>query len=163
MKDLTEYCSEELTKILTEKFNYPTNKTYWVKFSTFDYKRLAKLYEIQTWLRDEHTYHILIRHPRGFTGNGMEFWKYTYEIIVKNPENNWEGTFDELPKYLNDGTLIEYVVTETNVPEGYISTVDGTTITNTLKYTWDIVKVSSSSDDITLNGAEFTLTNNENQ
>jgi len=92
MKDLTEYCSEELTKILVEKFDYPTNKTYWVKFSTFDYKRLAKLHEIQTWLRDEHTYHILIRHPRGFTGNGMEFWKYTYEIIVKNPENNWEGT-----------------------------------------------------------------------
>jgi hypothetical protein len=92
MKDLTEYCSEELTKILVEKFDYPTNKTYWVKFSTFDYKRLAKLHEIQTWLRDEHTYHILIRHPRGFTGNGMEFWKYTYEIIIKNPENNWEGT-----------------------------------------------------------------------
>lgn len=92
MKNLTEYCSEELTKILVEKFDYPTNKTYWVKFSTFDYKRLAKLHEIQTWLRDEHTYHILIRHPRGFTGNGMEFWKYTYEIIVKNPENNWEGT-----------------------------------------------------------------------
>ena len=92
MKDLTEYCSEELTKILTEKFNYPTNKTYWVKFSTFDYKKLAKLYEIQTWLRDEHTYHILIRHPRGFTGDGMEFWKWTYEIIIKNPDNNWEGT-----------------------------------------------------------------------
>jgi hypothetical protein len=92
MKDLTEYCSEELTKILVEKFDYPRNKTYWVKFSTFNYKRLAKLHEIQTWLRDEHTYHILIRHPRGFTGNGMEFWKYTYEIIVKNPENNWEGT-----------------------------------------------------------------------
>jgi hypothetical protein len=92
MKDLTEYCSEELTKILIEKYDYPTNKTYWVKFSAFDYKRLAKLHEIQTWLRDEHTYHILIRHPRGFTGNGMEFWKYTYEIIVKNPENNWEGT-----------------------------------------------------------------------
>lgn len=92
LPDLTEYCSEELTKILTENFNYPTNKTYWVKFSTFDYKRLAKLYEIQTWLRDKHGYHILIRHPRGFTGNGMEFWKYTYEIIVKNPDNDWEGT-----------------------------------------------------------------------
>lgn len=92
MKDLSEYCSEELTKILVEKFDYPTNKTYLVKFSTFDYRRLAKLYEIQTWLRKEHTYHILIRHPRGFTGNGMEFWKYTYEIIVKNPDNNWEGT-----------------------------------------------------------------------
>lgn len=92
MKDLTEYCSEELTKILVEKFDYPRNKTYWIKFSTFDFRRLAKLHEIQTWLRDEHTYHILIRHPRGFTGNGMEFWKYTYEIIVKNPDNNWEGT-----------------------------------------------------------------------
>ena len=92
LPDLTEYCSEELTKILVEKFDYPRNKTYLVKFSTFDYKRLAKLYEIQTWLRDEHDFHILIRHPRGFTGDGMEFWKYTYEIIVKNPDNNWEGT-----------------------------------------------------------------------
>lgn len=92
LPDLTEYCSEELTKILIEKFDYPTNKTYWVKFSTFDYRRLAKLYEIQTWLRDKHGYHILIRHPRGFTGDGMEFWKYTYEIIVKNPDNDWEGT-----------------------------------------------------------------------
>ena len=92
MKDLTEYCSEELTKILTEKFNYPTNKTYWVKFSTFDYKRLAKLYEVQTWLRDKYNCHIIVKHPRGFTGDGMEFWKWTYEIIVKNPENNWEGT-----------------------------------------------------------------------
>ena len=92
MKDLTEYCTEELTKLLTEKFEYPTNKTYWVKFSTFDYKRLAKLCEVQAWLRDEHDYHILIRHPRGFTGDGMEFWKWTYEIILKNPENNWEGT-----------------------------------------------------------------------
>ena len=92
LSELTEYCSEELTKILTEHFEYPTNKTYWVKFSTFDYKRLAKLYEVQTWLRDEHDYHILIRHPRGFTGDGMEFWKWTYEIIIKNPENYWEGT-----------------------------------------------------------------------
>ena len=58
MKDLTEYCTEELTKILIEKFGYPTNKTYWVKFSTFDYRRLAKLYEVQTWLRDKYNYHI---------------------------------------------------------------------------------------------------------
>lgn len=92
MKAHREYCSEELTKILVEKINYPTNKTYWVKFSTFDYRRLAKLHEIQTWLRDEHDYHILVRHPRGFTGDGMGFWKWTYEIIIKNPDNNWEGT-----------------------------------------------------------------------
>ena len=92
MKDLTEYCTEELTKILIEKFGYPTNKTYWLKFSTFDYKRLAKLCEVQTWLRDKYNYHILVKHPRGFTGDGREFWKWTYEIIVKNPENDWEGT-----------------------------------------------------------------------
>ena len=92
MKRLSGYCSEELTKILIEKFDYPTNKTYWVKFSTFNYKRLARLDEVQSWLRDEHTYHILVRHPRCFTGDRMEFWKWTYEIIVKNPENDWEGT-----------------------------------------------------------------------
>ena len=92
MKRLSGYCSEELTKILIEKFDYPTNKTYCVKFSTFNYKRLARLDEVQSWFRDEHTYHILVRHPRCFTGDGMEFWKWTYEIIVKNPENDWEGT-----------------------------------------------------------------------
>lgn len=87
-----EYCSAKLTELLVGKFDYPKNKLHWVKFSTFNYKRLAKLYEIQTWLRDEHDYHIIVRHPRGFTGDGMEFWKWTYEIIVKNPENDWEGT-----------------------------------------------------------------------
>ena len=92
MKVSREYCSTELTKLLVEKFDYPENKLHWVKFSTFNYKRLAKLYEIQTWLKDKHDYHILVKHPRGFHGNGMEFWKWTYEIIVKNPENVWEGT-----------------------------------------------------------------------
>ena len=86
MKIHREYCSTKLTKLLVEKFDYPKNKLHWVKFSVFNYKRLAKLYEIQTWLRDEHDYHILVRHPRGFTGDGMEFWKWTYEIIIKNPE-----------------------------------------------------------------------------
>ena len=63
-----------------------------MKFPAFNYKRLAKLCEISTWLRDKYDYHVLVRHPRGFTGDGMEFWKWTYEIIIKNPENNWEGT-----------------------------------------------------------------------
>ena len=80
-----------IDKLLVEKYDYPKNKLYWVKFSMFDYKRLAKLHEIQIWLRDKHDYHILVRHPRGFTGDGMEFWKWTYEIIVKNPDNYWEG------------------------------------------------------------------------
>ena len=92
MKRLNKYCSLEISKLLLEKFEYPKNKLHWVKISTFNYQQLARLDEVQSWLRDEHTYHILIRHPRGFTGDGMEFWKWTYEIIVKNPENVWEGT-----------------------------------------------------------------------
>lgn len=92
MKIHKEYCSLEISQLLVEKFEYPKNKLHWVKISTFNYQQLARLDEVQSWLRDEHTYHILIRHPRGFTGDGMEFWKWTYEIIVKNPENNWEGT-----------------------------------------------------------------------
>lgn len=92
MKAHREYCSVKLTKLLVEKFDYPKNKLHWVKFPAFNYKRLAKLYEIQIWLRDKYDYHILVKHPRGFTGDGMEFWKWTYEIIVKNPENDWEGT-----------------------------------------------------------------------
>jgi hypothetical protein len=107
LPDLTEYCSEELTKMLVEKFDYPKNKTYWVKFSIFDYKRLAKLYEIQTWLRDEHDYHIIVRHPRGFTGDGMEFWKWTY------PPERISGCYSEVsPQPLNYDSIPEIYKTQ---------------------------------------------------
>lgn len=37
---------------------------------------------------------------------------------------NWKGTFENLPKYYNDNTEIQYTVQEVNVPEGYESKVE---------------------------------------
>ena len=45
-------------------------------------------------------------------------------------DNDWIYTFNNLPKYAN-GKLIKYDVKEVNVAEGYTTSVDKTTITNT--------------------------------
>ena len=57
---------------------------------------------------------------------------------------NWEGTFDNLPKYQTGkvGQLITYTVDEAEVPAGYTKLVSGTTITNA--YTPETVAVSVS-------------------
>ena len=49
-------------------------------------------------------------------------------------EKEWKHTFTGLAKYDEDGNIIVYTAKENNVPEGYTSTVNGTTITNTLLY-----------------------------
>ena len=59
--------------------------------------------------------------------------------------NNWSGEFTGLDKYKNVGQLIVYTIKETNVPDGYTSTVtgsaaDGFTITN--KFTPEKTQVS---------------------
>lgn len=45
-------------------------------------------------------------------------------------DTNWEYTFKDVPKYAN-GQEVTYTVREVNIPDGYTSSVDGTTITNT--------------------------------
>nr|WP_051764117.1 Cna B-type domain-containing protein [Streptococcus gallolyticus] len=45
-------------------------------------------------------------------------------------DTNWEYTFKDVPKYEN-GQEVTYTVREVNIPDGYTSSVDGTTITNT--------------------------------
>ena len=70
----------------------------------------------------------------------VELWKNGGSAAVKtltlSTGNNWQGTFEELPKYEADGsTPIQYIVKETAVT-GYESTVTGSmtagfTITNT--------------------------------
>ena len=53
-------------------------------------------------------------------------------VTVKADENgNWTYTFTNLPKYKKHGTEIKYTVDEYQVKEGYTSSVNGTTITNT--------------------------------
>ena len=56
------------------------------------------------------------------------------ETVVLSEENNWSYQWETLPKYKEGevGQLIEYTVDEAEVPEGYIKTVDGFTITNKL-------------------------------
>ncbi|MDO4940837.1 MAG: Cna B-type domain-containing protein, partial [Erysipelotrichaceae bacterium] len=54
------------------------------------------------------------------------------KILLLNNDNNWEGSFDNLPKKA-DGKVITYTVEETSVPEGYIDSYSTNTfeITNT--------------------------------
>ena len=68
------------------------------------------------------------------------------EAVVKTQEvtadsadadGNWTYSFTNLPKYDTDGTEITYTVKEEAV-EGYTSTVDGKTITNTLSQVNDV-------------------------
>lgn len=104
--------------------------------------------------------------------------KATLKADQSDPEKNWKYTWENLPKYYyyekigEDGTIerteIQYSVKETTTLENYETTVtvseDGltTTITNTEKTRWQIVKQSSNKAEdgssITIPNAEFTLT-----
>lgn len=89
-----------------------------------------------------------------------------------NATNGWTYKWENLPKHYyytdKDGKLaqteIVYSVEEVNPSNKYNVTYkkseDGTltTITNTAKAKWEIVKVSSNSNDVKPEGAEFTLT-----
>ena len=50
--------------------------------------------------------------------------------ITVTAADGWRYTVQNLPKY-KDGVEIQYTINEVNVPDGYQSGVDGTTITNT--------------------------------
>ena len=52
------------------------------------------------------------------------------EVTVTD-EMNWRYTFEELPLYDPSGREYEYTVKEENIPTGYVSQVNGYTITNT--------------------------------
>ena len=81
MKDINKYCSIETARLLFEIADY-RGEWDWVKISTFNYKRLALLSDIQSWFRKERGVHILVRHPRGFHGDGMEFDKCFFVCII---------------------------------------------------------------------------------
>lgn len=79
------------------------------------------------------------------------------KTLTLNAENDWQGTFTDLPKYENGG-LITYTVQETGAPKGYTVTVagsatsaDGITITNTHYPTDAKIRVSKRD----LGGAEI--------
>ena len=96
--------------------------------------------------------------------------------FVKNFERLQTYKWENLPKYYyytdKDGKLarteIVYSVEEVNPSNKYnvtcVTSEDGklTTITNTAKAKWEIVKVSSNSNDVKLEGAAFTLTDTKN-
>ncbi|WP_431770758.1 Cna B-type domain-containing protein [Streptococcus gallolyticus] len=50
--------------------------------------------------------------------------------VTPNADGDWTYTFTDLAEYSN-GEKVTYTVEEVNTPEGYTSSVDGTTITNT--------------------------------
>ena len=100
--------------------------------------------------------------------------------ITLNQANEWKYTWNNLPQYYyytaKDGaiakTKIQYSVTEVNPSEKYTVTYEDktaeskTVITNTVKYRWQIVKVSTSKGEngsvLTIPNAEFTLTDTKN-
>ncbi|MBQ2835818.1 MAG: Cna B-type domain-containing protein [Clostridia bacterium] len=69
--------------------------------------------------------------------NGSE----TNQKLTLDESNNWTGTFKDLYKYEN-GSIVNYTVKETGIPEGYTSEITGDmttgyTITNTHKPHYD--------------------------
>lgn len=55
----------------------------------------------------------------------------TIKEIKISEENKWKTSL-EVPKYDENGKLIIYKVDEKEVPKGYLKSIEGTTITNTL-------------------------------
>jgi len=69
--------------------------------------------------------------------------------LTLNAENNWKGTFTDLPELNEAGKVIIYTIEEVDVPEGYGSDVDGDmsegfNITNS--YTPEITEVSGTKE-----------------
>ena len=69
--------------------------------------------------------------------------------LTLNAENNWKGTFTDLPELHEAGEVITYTIEEVDVPEGYESDVDGDmsegfNITNS--YTPEITEVSGTKE-----------------
>ena len=55
-----------------------------------------------------------------------------YAVQSVSAEDNWQYSWTDLPLYSEDGlTKYAYTVDETNVPSGYTSKVEGTTLVNT--------------------------------
>jgi LPXTG-motif cell wall-anchored protein len=70
------------------------------------------------------------KRPDSINVNLLANGKVIQTIAVSaGSDNSWTYSFDNLPKY-DDGTLIDYTVTEDSVPE-YTTTYNGSTITNT--------------------------------
>ena len=62
--------------------------------------------------------------------NGEE----TQTKLIVSEENNWSTTLTDLNKYDENGNEIIYTVIEKEVPEHYIKTENGLTVTNTIDY-----------------------------
>lgn len=75
----------------------------------------------------------LLCEDKNESGVKLETWDYKGPTtITTTAEENWSYSFENLPRYSNDG-LIEYVysVDESEIPDGYTSEIDGYDIINT--------------------------------
>lgn len=84
---------------------------------------------------------------------------YGTETYTLTEATSWQTTIENLP------AIYEYKPVEVNTPDGYISTVDGCTIINTLK--WTAVKTNKplpnkDEDAVGLDGALFELRDSNN-
>lgn len=102
------------------------------------------------------------------TITNKEFSPLPSEGQILDDNNEWKYTWSYLPKYYHENgkvSEITYSVTEeeTNtIKEDYTVSYDTTennktVITNTFNKEWQMLKVSSSSDQLVLSGAEFEL------
>lgn len=166
-------------------------KSAWAMFWTFKYHRTQNITLINTldkeasasirvekkWEGDEPD-----KRPGSVT---VQLYKngeaVTDALVELNNRNNWKHTFENLPVYTVNGNEViknVYTVKETKIgdehvdengsAQGYQSSVteriddDGiVTFVITNKKGWQIVKVSESSNDITLAGAVFKLSKDE--
>ena len=53
-----------------------------------------------------------------------------HTTIIINSKDNWRYTVKDLPEYIN-ATKVNYTIQEINIPKGYTSSINDTTITNT--------------------------------
>ncbi|MDO4460392.1 MAG: Cna B-type domain-containing protein, partial [Clostridia bacterium] len=93
----------------------------------------------------------------------VHLWNGTTEVdsatIRVDAEGNWKHTFDNLEKFDDNGNEIVYTVTEDSV-DGYIGSVDGLTITNTLtNITVSKVEIGKSAE---IPGAHLQILENGN-
>lgn len=106
---------------------------------TFTNSPLIDILVTKTWVDFDNTYEtrpdtIDLDLYKKVNGADVKVDKEPVRADSDSDPNTWEYKFTDLPKYDENGALIEYTITEADVP-GYTKEVDGYTVTNTLETT----------------------------
>lgn len=71
-----------------------------------------------------------IEYKRAVVYKDTGLFEGQWDTMKPNTDNVWAYTFTDLPMYDSEGKLIEYIIEEVNVPDGYEARYEGTTIQN---------------------------------